>query len=76
MSSQVQVSQLAALTQAAETAGRLPDLVVISPRSQADAIATDATTATALRQWKTRSQISWVDVTDSGRHDWFGMEET
>ncbi|TWU18394.1 DUF58 domain-containing protein [Allorhodopirellula heiligendammensis] len=66
----------AALTQAAETAGRLPDLVVISPRSQADAIATDATTATALRQWKTRSQISWVDVTDSGRHDWFGMEET
>lgn len=63
------------LNLAAKNAGRLPDLVVISPRAQATAIAADETTSTALRQWRTRSHATWVDVTDKGQHDWFTRED-
>lgn len=65
----------AALTQAAATAGRLPDLVVISPRPQTDALATEETTASALRQWNTRSQVNWVDVSSNVQNDWFAAED-
>lgn len=64
-----------ALKLAAETAGRLPDLVVISPRAQTAAIAADETTSTALRQWRIRSHATWIDVTDKGQHDWFTVED-
>lgn len=64
-----------ALKLAAQTAGRLPDLVVISPRSQVEAIAADESTSTALRQWRTRSHANWVDVRDKGQHDWFTRED-
>ncbi len=64
-----------ALTQAAAKVGRLPDLVVISPRGQAAAIARDESAASSLRQWNTRSQVTWVDISDDGRHDWFKAED-
>lgn len=63
-----------ALRQASFKGARLPDLVVISTRSQIDAVAADTAAITALRQWKTRGQVTWVDVSDNDINQWIAAE--
>jgi uncharacterized protein (DUF58 family) len=71
-SGQVAVGE--ALLAASAAAARLPDLVVISSRSQARAAAADAAIANALRRWKARSQVSWVNVSEKDRDQWIVKE--
>ncbi|TWT75430.1 hypothetical protein CA85_07210 [Allorhodopirellula solitaria] len=67
------VAMSEALTRAASAAERMPDLVVISPRSQSDAVAADEVTAATLRHWNTRSQVNWIDISNREQHDWFTL---
>ena len=71
-----QVSIGEALLKASAASRRLPDLVVISPRSQTRAVAADAATAVAIRRWKTRSQVNWVDVSDHQSNQWIVAESS
>lgn len=64
----VQISD--AMLQASAIAKRLPDVVVMSPRSQTRAIASDAATSSAIKRWKTRSQLVWVDVSRKDFRNW------
>lgn len=65
---QVQISD--AMLQASAVAKRLPDIVVMSPRSQTRAIASDAATSNAIKRWKTRSQLVWVNVAQKDFRSW------
>nr|WP_236624802.1 DUF58 domain-containing protein [Rhodopirellula sp. SWK7] len=71
-SSHVPISD--ALLKASSAATRLPDLLVISSRSQTRAAASDAATATSLRRWKSRSQVNWVDVSSKDASQWIASE--
>ena len=59
-----------AMLQASAIAKRLPDVVVMSPRSQTRAVASDAATSSAIKRWKTRSQLVWVDVSQKDFRSW------
>lgn len=59
-----------AMSEAATVAKRLPDIVVISPRSQASAVADGAISFSSIKLWKSRSQLLWVDVTQKDFHRW------
>ncbi|EMI56962.1 DUF58 domain-containing protein [Rhodopirellula sallentina] len=63
-----------ALLQASSAATRLPDLLVVSSRSQNRAVASDAATANSLRRWRTRSQVTWVDVSGKDAGQWIDSE--
>ncbi|MCM2372031.1 DUF58 domain-containing protein [Aporhodopirellula aestuarii] len=63
-----------ALVKASNAATRLPDLVVISSRSQTRAAAADAATALSLRRWKARSQVNWIDVSSKDVNQWVASE--
>ena len=63
-----------AMLQASAIANRLPDIVVMSPRSQTRAIASDAATSGAIKRWKTRSQLVWVDVAQKDFRKWAIVE--
>jgi len=59
-----------ALFQASAAVKRLPDMMVISSRSQSRAVASDAASSLAIKRWKTRSQLTWVDVTQKEFSRW------
>lgn len=59
-----------AMMQASASLKRLPDMVVMSSRSQNRAVAADAATSLALKRWKMRSQLTWVDVNQKDIARW------
>jgi uncharacterized protein (DUF58 family) len=59
-----------AMLQASAVAKRLPDMLIISSRSQTRAVAADAATSIAIKRWKSRSQLVWVDVTQNTFRRW------
>lgn len=65
-----------AMLQASSSANRLPDMVVMSSRSQTRAVAADAANSLAFKRWKMRSQLKWVDVTQKDFARWTVDGET
>ncbi|WP_404310196.1 DUF58 domain-containing protein [Neorhodopirellula lusitana] len=59
-----------AMLEASGVAKRLPDMLVVSSRSQTRAIASDAATGLAIKRWKSRSQLQWVDVSSDDFRRW------